>query len=213
MDDFFAVIRSCYNNRGDNPEYQRLIFVLLGVATPSSLVQDKNCTPFNIGEAIALQGFQLHEVKPLIQGLANKYSNPQALIKAVLAWTGGQPFLTQKICNLIVDSQILLAEGKEAEWVENLVQANILDNWESNDDPQHLKTIRDRLFNSESDSTKLLQLYQQILHQGDIIADDSKEQKELLLSGLVKQDWGKLKVYNRIYESVFDLNWCKYVCS
>ncbi len=208
MDDFFAVIRACYNNRSDNAECQRLIFILLGVATPSSLIQDKNCTPFNIGEAIALQGFQLHEVKPLIQGLANRYSNPQALIKEVLAWTGGQPFLTQKICNLIVNSQNTITEGQEAEWVENLVQATIIDNWESNDDPQHLKTIRDRLLKSSSDPTNLLQLYQQILYQGDILADGSKEHKELLLSGLVKQDGGKLKVYNRIYHTVFDLSWC-----
>ena len=208
LDDFFAVIRACYNNRGDNPEYQRLIFVLIGVATPSSLVQDKNCTPFNIGKAISLQGFQLHEVKPLIRGLASKYQNPQALIKQVLAWTGGQPFLTQKICNLMVDAQIPLTEAREAEWVENLVRAHIIDSWESKDDPQHLKTIRDRLLNS-SNPTKLLQLYQQIWHQEDIIADDSSEHKELLLSGLVRLEGRKFKVYNRIYQSVFDTAWCE----
>ncbi|MEQ9614007.1 MAG: AAA-like domain-containing protein, partial [Algiphilus sp.] len=34
-DDFFAFIRACYNQRVDNPDYQRLTFCLLGVATPS----------------------------------------------------------------------------------------------------------------------------------------------------------------------------------
>ena len=57
-DDFFALIRSCYNKRVDNPDYQRLTFVLMGVATPSDLIQSKRRTPFNIGRAIELTGFQ-----------------------------------------------------------------------------------------------------------------------------------------------------------
>ncbi|HEY9666716.1 MAG TPA: AAA-like domain-containing protein, partial [Coleofasciculaceae cyanobacterium] len=56
IDDFFAVIRECYNNRADQPEYQRLTFALLGVATPSDLIKDKRRTPFNIGRAIELTG-------------------------------------------------------------------------------------------------------------------------------------------------------------
>lgn len=35
VDDFFALIRAFFNQRVDNPEYQRINFVLLGVATPS----------------------------------------------------------------------------------------------------------------------------------------------------------------------------------
>ena len=50
-DDFFAFLRSCYGDR-------RLTFVLLGVTTPSDLIQDKNCTPFNLGLAIELHGFR-----------------------------------------------------------------------------------------------------------------------------------------------------------
>ncbi|QLE52603.1 hypothetical protein FD724_31895 (plasmid) [Nostoc sp. C057] len=33
-DDFFALIRACYNKRVDNPELLRLTFCLLGVASP-----------------------------------------------------------------------------------------------------------------------------------------------------------------------------------
>ena len=39
-DDFFAAIRACYNARAMQPEYQRLSFVLLGVAGPSDLIKD-----------------------------------------------------------------------------------------------------------------------------------------------------------------------------
>lgn len=48
-DDFFALIRALYEQRTEQPEYQRLTFALLGVATPSDLIQDKSRTPFNIG--------------------------------------------------------------------------------------------------------------------------------------------------------------------
>ncbi|MGL4503432.1 MAG: AAA-like domain-containing protein, partial [Planktothrix sp.] len=58
IEDFFALIRSFYNKRADNPEYNRLTFALFGVATPADLIQDKNRTPFNIGKAIHLTGFQ-----------------------------------------------------------------------------------------------------------------------------------------------------------
>ncbi len=41
IEDFFAVIRDCYNNRADKPDYRRLTFTMLGVATPSDLIQDQ----------------------------------------------------------------------------------------------------------------------------------------------------------------------------
>ncbi|MEH2460910.1 MAG: AAA-like domain-containing protein [Nostoc sp.] len=101
LDDFFAVIRDCYNRRADHPEYNRLTFALIGVSTPSDLIQDKRRTPFNIGQAIDLTGFQLAEAEPLARGLA-AVGNAQELMQALLDWTGGQPFLTQKVCKLVV---------------------------------------------------------------------------------------------------------------
>ncbi|BAZ08776.1 WD-repeat containing protein [Calothrix sp. NIES-4071] len=53
-DDFFALIRSCYEKRNFNPEYRRLTFALVGVATPSDLIADRRRTPFNIGKAIQI---------------------------------------------------------------------------------------------------------------------------------------------------------------
>ena len=50
-DDFFAFIRSCYNRRAEQPEFNRLTFALLGVAVPSDLIQDVKQTPFNIGRS------------------------------------------------------------------------------------------------------------------------------------------------------------------
>ena len=207
VNDFFALIRFCYNQRSINPEYQRLTFALFGVATPSDLIIDHKRTPFNIGQAIQLNGFQVHEAQPLLYGLTEKVSNPQVVLKEVLAWTSGQPFLTQKLCKLIRSSSSPIPATIEAEWIENLVRMNVIDNWESQDDPEHLKTIRDRILKSERQPVQLLDLYRQILHQGKVLAVDSPEARELLLSGLVVKHQGFLRVHNRIYELIFDRKW------
>jgi hypothetical protein len=158
LDDFFGLIGSCYNQRVDNPKYQRLTFALLGVTTPSDLIQDKNRTPFNIGRAIQLCGFELEEATPLAVGLAQKVSNAQAVLRQVLAWTGGQPFLTQKVCQIVLNSDFSFRPGDEAKWVEELVITQVISNWESTDEPEHLKTIRDRILRSEQRAGRLLGL-------------------------------------------------------
>lgn len=225
INDFFSLIRSCYNNRADQPEYNRLTWILLGVATPFDLIQStRETTPFNIGHAIGLTGFRQHELQPLAQGLVDITPNPDAVIQEVWNWTGGQPFLTQKLCKLILqesgvrsqelgeflrDSQSNIQNEKSqvAEWIESLVHSHLLENWEVTDEPEHLRTIRNRLLKSGRRTLKLLGLYEKILHQGEVAANDSAEQVELCLSGLVFKQDGKLKVYNRIYQSVFNLSW------
>ena len=103
-DDFFAVIRECYNNRADQPAFKRLTFALMGVATPTDLMQSKQRTPFNIGRAIQLTGFCVEDATPLLPGLAATVDEADAVLREILHWTGGQPFLTQKVCQLVVQA-------------------------------------------------------------------------------------------------------------
>ena len=173
------------------------------MATPSDLIRDKARTPFNIGKAIALDGFKPKEAQTLEKGLEGKVSNPQEVLREILSWTGGQPFLTQKLCKLI-------SEGSTVEnplSVEQVVRSEIIDNWESQDQPEHLKTIRDRLLSNKHRTKQILGLYQSILLQSEVDADKSDEQMELRLTGLVVKHGGKLKLYNPIYKEVFNQNW------
>ncbi|NEP04794.1 MAG: hypothetical protein F6K34_08100, partial [Okeania sp. SIO4D6] len=159
-DDFFAFIRACYNQRVDNRDYERLTFCLLGVATVSDLIQDRERTPFNIGKSIDLTGFSLDEAKEvLIPGLKNRVENPEQVLAEVLKWTGGQPFLTQKLCQIIVKNNHSCTPD-----VGELVRTYIINNWESHDNPEHLRTIRDRLLVNEKRASRLLGLYQQVLN-------------------------------------------------
>src|SRR6476661_249595 len=214
VDDFFALIRFCYNQRAINPDYNRISFAIFGVATPSDLIADKNRTPFNIGRAIDLQGFELSEAQLLVKGLETVVSNPHAVLKQILAWTCGQPFLTQKVCYLAykasretADGLLNISPGTEAFWVDSLVRSRIVNNWESQDEPEHLKTIRDRLLRDEKRAGRLLGIYQQILQSGEVPTDDTREQIELLLSGLVVKKQGCLQVKNRLYQEVFNREW------
>ncbi|WP_392476225.1 AAA-like domain-containing protein [Nostoc sp. C110] len=208
VDDFFALIRACCNQRADNSVYERLTFVLLGVATPSDLVQDEQQAPFNIGRAIALEGLEFEKSGILAEGLVEKAENPQQVLQEILQWTGGQPFLTQKLCQIVQTKlgEVILA-GEEADKIQQLVRAYILDNWEFQDDPQHLRTIRDRLLNNEQKAGRLLGLYQQILAQGALTADGSSEQMDLKLSGLAVKQGNQLVVYNPIYQEIFNRDW------
>ena len=206
-DDFFALIRACYNYRADNPVYRRLTFALLGVATPSDLIQDRQRTPFNIGTTINLQGFRLQESQALAQGLVEKVNQPQAVLRDILVWTGGQPFLTQKLCQLVVDGAVPVVDGGEAAAIATLVKTHILDNWEAQDKPEHLTTIRDRILSDERRASRLLGLCQQLLQHGQMAANDNPEQMELRLSGLAIKRQGQLAIANRIYEAVFDPPW------
>ncbi|MGK7894072.1 MAG: AAA-like domain-containing protein [Xenococcus sp. (in: cyanobacteria)] len=205
-DEFFALIRSCYDRRADQPEYNRLTFALLGVAKPSDLIKDGKKAPFNIGRAIELNGFQLEEAQILAKGFIENVENPKAVLQQILYWTNGQPFLTQKLCKLVHDNFTFIANGSEKEEIDNLVRSQIIENWQTQDDPQHLTTIRNRLLDKHNEPRifRLLGLYRKILLQGEIFANNSYEQTELRLSGLVFLKDGKLIVYNRIYREIFN---------
>ena len=126
-DDFFALIRGFYNQRTIKNEYKRLTFCLLGVATPPDLIEDKVRTPFNIGYPIELSGFTLEEAKDaLIPGFTKSIAQPEAILKEVIEWTGGQPFLTQKLCLLVARHSNSTTPN-----VREIIRQYIVVNWES----------------------------------------------------------------------------------
>ncbi|MGF1515455.1 MAG: GAF domain-containing protein, partial [Elainellaceae cyanobacterium] len=208
-EDFFALIRACYNERADNPDFKRLTFGLIGSAAPSDFIQDKTRTPFNIGRAINLSGFTFDEAAKLAQGIVDKADNPQAVLQEVLDWTGGQPFLTQKLCKIVKIYSPRIYFGQEKSQVSCLVENHITRNWNVQDEPEHLRTIRDRVLNAERQTSQLLSLYEKILRDGSVPATQNSEQMALQFSGLVVKRQGQLNIYNRIYRSVFNQDWLR----
>ena len=220
VDDFFALIRSFYNQRAIHSIYNRISFAIFGVATPSDLMKDKTRTPFNIGTAIELKGFTSEEAIPLAQNFRLNSNCSVTILNEILSWTGGQPFLTQKVCDLVVrafldqQSNRLAIQAEQAKaWVSELVRSQIIENWEAKDEPEHLKTIQDRLLNNVNHLGRILGIYQRILQDINpenslgVKLDSSQEKLVLFLSGLVVKDQGYLKVKNKIYAAIFNLQW------
>ncbi len=143
----------------------------------------------------------------IAQGLKEKSQNYKKLLTEVLKWTGGQPLLTQKLCQLIVEAQDSPPPGKEGAWFEQVVRHQLIEKWESLPELEYMRTIRDRLVRRKQRSVKLLKLYQRILQHDEVVANESPEQNELRLLGLVVKQQGKLRTHNRIYETVFNQTW------
>jgi hypothetical protein len=209
MDDFFGLVRSFFEDRPTKPEYNRLTFSFLGVATPTDLIQSHNTSAFNIGYAVEMAGFTLTEAGQLMQGLASKVANPQDYLEEAVRWTGGQPFLIQRLLGMMEKELAGITPPENiAVWVENLVQERIVTNWESQDAPPHLTTIRDRVLSVEEKLRgRMLGCYQQVLADGELADDRSDERSKLRLTGLVVRRDGRLISYNPIYGAVFNNAW------
>ena len=208
LDDFLALVYGCYQKRQVNSIYERLSFTLLGVASPQDLIRDKSNSPFSLGKKICLSGFKFEEADRLIRNWSSVSDRSPEILAEILSWTNGQPFLTQKLCQLTLAKydEISLLEPKEQ--IKNIVERYVINEWESQDEPEHLKTIRDRLCYRNSDITiRLLGLYRSILQKQIVTVDNSSEQLELRLSGLIVEAEGRLIVNNPIYASIFNLTW------
>jgi len=207
-DGFFGLIRWLHERRAEHPAYQRLTFCFLGVATPYDLIRSAHRSAVNIGHAVELSGLERQEAEPLLAGLNGKVADPPGVLDAVLHWSGGQPFLTQKLLALVSGAG---DQRPPAELVAAVAQEQIIRNWEAQDSPVHLRTIRDRLLQGdERNRGRLLGLVQAIQEQGGIPTDASREQMQLRLTGLVVPKDGKLRITNPIYEAVFTSDWVRH---
>jgi hypothetical protein len=179
----------------------------VGTTSPNNFIRDPKSTPFNIGQAITLEPFKLDEVQPLITMLGEKLQTSESaskeLMREIIHWTGGQPFLTQKLCHLIVKER----QSNPFTTVEQVVNLKVINNWQTQDEPVHFQTIEKHLLDNEAKAFDRLGLYKGILENGQIHYQNTSEQIELTLSGLVLEDEGQLRLYNLIYEKIFNLNW------
>ncbi len=195
-DEFFAGVRECYNRRTQDPLYRRLTLCLVGVATPGDQIQDVRISPFNIGRRIELSDFTLTEAQPLAVNLPGH----AVALQRILFWTGGHPYLTQRLCRAV-------SEGEGRESVDAACQRLFLTK-QAQESDDNLAFVRNRILLADVDLPTLLDLYRQI-HQGKRIKDDETNPLcgSLRLSGVVRPNRGLLTVRNRIYRHVFDKAW------
>jgi len=205
-DNFFGCLRFLLGNQSFS---EKLTFCLLGVAKPQELIDDRYGSRWNVPAiGIELTGFKIEQCSFYKQGFdQNKIEDSQKVIEEILWWTNGQPFLTQKVCYLLVNKQINISKGEEKQIITQFVEDEII-NKGINDDPAHLSTIQERiLVTDEEKRSKLLVLYKNILEENIPANIDDILQQELRLTGVIIKQEEKLTVFNKIYEEVFNLVW------
>jgi len=204
-DDFFAAIRHTYNQRARDPAYDHLTFVLLGVVAPTDLIKDRNRTPFNIGRAIDLHEFSRADAGPLEEGLERLHPDQgRHILDRVFHWTGGHPYLTQKLCREIAETSA--REWTDAE-VDQMVVALFL-----SDEAQKERNLQfvNNYVEASPERRQLVRLYGRI-YAGEAVQEDERSptQNRLKLIGLVRAEGGTLHVRNEIYREVFNVTWIK----
>lgn len=211
-DELFAAIRHCYNRRAEEPELERLTFCLLGVTSPSQLIKDPRTTPFNVGRRIELHDFQEAEAWPLVAGLrlgaagdpARSSELAQRLLRRVLFWTQGHPYLTQRFCKEVAEDPAV----RDARAVDRICQSLFLTPGTRSNRDDNLVFVEERLANRKDDLAGHLDLYRRIRTGRRVRCDEMDPRvPELKLCGIVREAQGFLRVSNRIYHRVFDPRW------
>jgi hypothetical protein len=126
-----------------------------------------------------------------------------ARLHRILHWTGGHPYLTQRLCRAVVESGNVAAGAD----VDRLCEALFFTR-QAKEADDNLAFVRNRLLRSELDLAALLDLYQQVRRGRKVVDDETNPLATLLrLSGVCRSEGGLLRVRNRIYERVFDREW------
>jgi len=201
-DSFFAVIRSLYTGRGTETDLRRISFVLLGMAQISDLIRHSDITTFNIGKRIELESFTAEEIIPLVQTISSKASAKE-LSDWIIEWTGGQPYLTQLVCERL--SQ--LSESVESKKVVDTLVESLISEHDPDLYGMHIVTIGKNIA-SKPFNNLLLGVYA-LVAKGEQVFDleESNAVRHLKLFGLVVSHKGILKINNDIYRHVFDSYW------
>ncbi len=202
-DDFFVAIRYFQVNRAKNSNLERLSFVLLGVGTPSDLIRDPQRTPFNVGQRIDLTDFTPSEAQSLAAGLGLPATEAKQVLVWVLDWTGGHPYLTQRLCEALTTKQ-------QPHWTKRDIDHLVTDTFFGSQSRQdnNLQFVRDMLTRRAPDVEAALTTYRQVW-RGKPIEDEEQSltKSHLKLSGIVKCDDTRLMVRNPIYRQVFNQSW------
>ncbi len=92
--DFFAMLRSWHNDRAFKQSFRRLDLVLVTSTEPYQLIENLNQSPFNVGETIQLEDFNLEQLKQLNEVHGQPFRESE--LEQLHALLGGHPYLVRR---------------------------------------------------------------------------------------------------------------------
>jgi WD40 repeat protein len=208
-DEFFVGLRSCYNERAEDPHYEKLTFCLVGTSTPSQLVADVSITPFNIGTEIRLTDFARQDLTAFESTYGQTIQGKQ-LLDTIYYWTSGHPYLTQSICAATFESPETL---RDAASIDKYIKHRFISQEAIQREP-NLMDVSRRILEPISTldpleaRAQVLNSYSQILNPRiKVISGGEWHLSTLRLSGAITENNGSLAPRNRIYSTTFNQQW------
>lgn len=195
-DTILAQIRSMYFSRTNHQEYERLTYVLSGVAEPTDLIKDKNISPFNIGEKIYLNNFARPEFEEFIKRTLQPIN--EEVTEAVFSWAAGNPRITWDIC---AELEILQQAGSslDANTVSDVVKRLYLTEY----DRAPIDHIRTLALSDSSIRSAIVSI-----RYGKSEFLDPKIRSRLFLSGITNVAGGEnVCIANRIVDLALSQEW------
>ncbi len=210
-DAFFASLRSLYEEvRGSFSNRPRLTFCLIGVATPEELIKDPVRSPFNLDNSrLVLDDFTERQAEVLLPGLSVLPGSAEDWLAMVMSWTDGHPYMTQRLCQYLVDHPRPIHELPG-----DVTRAAVTTLFLSGHKDPNLSFAEAQFqhISGQHERHAVVTLYRRI-YIGDRVLYEPQDrlQSLLLLSGMVKLrqvgDERRLVARNRIFREVFGAKW------
>lgn len=198
-DKIFAQVRSVYFERINFKEFERLSYILSGVAEPSDIIKDRTISPFNIGQKIFLGDFKYNEYEWFIEKAKLQITNE--VKKRIFFWINGNPRMTWELCSEI-ETSISKGTSVDILTIDNIVTEMYLTTF----DRPPVNDIR-----SLVESRKDLREGVIAINYGRIetLTDDVKNR--LYLAGILESGYesGEIKIKNKVIEKSLDDQWLK----
>ncbi len=148
--------------------------------------------------------------------------SPALVTQRLLDWTEGQPFLTYRLYELLLQGPLsswAIPEeplphaapifDADAEWVDRYMECNLVKNCHDPELVRHLRGVCKNLIHDPR-SVQMLKLYRRLLEGRNPKANlNNYVQLRLVQSGVAKVHGEHLVVSNRFYAEVFNRHWLR----
>jgi len=140
--------------------------------------------------------------------LERKYTNHEAILTRIIAWTGGNHNLSKLIAQEFAKANFNMPAGREINAVDKFIEGGLIQQWQTIEAGKYLRYAKYQLLNNKrQDSVLLLETYREILLAGAKKYDQSDIQNELLVLGLIIEKDNQIRPSNLIYQQVFHQDW------
>ena len=207
IDELFTAIRNIYNNRTIEKFYADINFCIIGAILPNDLIRSKKRTPYNIAANLELKDFSVQSQKVDFLKLIKKFNQhgikkPDELLARILYWTGGHPYLTMKLSSRIIEEGLDSEESLD-KFING--QRGSGDLWNDN----NISWVANQLYEKAKEMNLFFDFYERLLKDQHVSIDQSLEQNQLRICGIVKNNYetGSIVIRNRLYRNTFDKEW------